>query len=87
MYLMVDTNGNIFQRKEISGWSNVPAALAYTDATMIYDGSILAISNGGQLHLLATPSGPAQDMNYNLPHQPRSVAVLRTFNRPRRHVP
>ena len=76
MYLMLDTNGAIFQRKEISGWSNVPTALTYTDATMIYDGSILAISNAGQLHLLATLSGPAQDMAHNLPHQPHSVAAL-----------
>ncbi|MGP4028900.1 phospholipase D-like domain-containing protein [Actinomadura sp. 3N407] len=80
MYLMVDPNGNIFRRKEISGWFKVPtshhAASVYLDATMIYDGSILAINVAGQLHLLATPSGPAEIMNHALASRPHAVATL-----------
>lgn len=80
MYLKVSPNGNIFRRKEITGWFSFPtshqASLLYTDVTMIYDGSILAISTGGQLHLLATPGGLPDDMNHNLASQPHSVAAL-----------
>jgi phosphatidylserine/phosphatidylglycerophosphate/cardiolipin synthase-like enzyme len=80
MYLKVAPNGNIYRRKEISGWFSFPtshqAALVYIDATMIYDGSILAISAAGQLHLLATPSGLPENMNHNLASQPHSVAAL-----------
>ena len=82
---MVDPAGIIFQRKEISGWYKVPtahqAALLYTDATMIYNGSLLAISAAPplpglpQLHLLATPSGPTDVINPNLAW-PVSVATL-----------
>ena len=87
MYVMVDANGTIFQRKEISGWYKFPtahaAALRYTDATMLYDGSILAISAPGypplvasQLHLLATPTGPAEVINPNLGSAPVSITTL-----------
>jgi phosphatidylserine/phosphatidylglycerophosphate/cardiolipin synthase-like enzyme len=87
MYLMVALNGFIFQRKEISGWYKFPtthaANLRYTDATMLYDGSILAISAAGyaplvagRLHLLATPTGPAEIIDPNLGSAPVSVATL-----------
>jgi phosphatidylserine/phosphatidylglycerophosphate/cardiolipin synthase-like enzyme len=86
MYLMVDANG-IFQRKEISGWNKLPtahaAALRYTDATMLYDGSIVGISAAGypplvagRLHLLATPAGPAEVMDPNLGSAPVAVTTL-----------
>src|SRR5215472_10513268 len=80
MFLKVDPNGNIHQRRAVEGWSkaNTPHAanLVYIDATMIYDGSILAISTAGQLHLLATPSGPAENMNLVLPNPPHAVTTL-----------
>jgi phosphatidylserine/phosphatidylglycerophosphate/cardiolipin synthase-like enzyme len=80
MYLKMDPNGNIFQRKEISGWYKFPtphqAALAYVDATMLFDGSILAITAGGGLELLATPSGPAENAPHTLASAPRRTATL-----------
>jgi phosphatidylserine/phosphatidylglycerophosphate/cardiolipin synthase-like enzyme len=80
MFLKVDANGNIFQRKEVAGWTkaNTPHApsLVYVDATMLYDGSILAISTANRLQLLATPSGPAEDMHLVLPNPPHAVTTL-----------
>jgi phosphatidylserine/phosphatidylglycerophosphate/cardiolipin synthase-like enzyme len=83
MFLKVDANGSILQRREIAGWSKAvtshAANLAYIDATMIYDGSILAITTANptnELHLLATPSGPAMDMHHGLPSPPHAVTTL-----------
>ena len=47
MYLKVGPDHKIYKRRAISGWNKVryqyPNLVLYVDATMLYDGSILAV--------------------------------------------
>jgi hypothetical protein len=50
------------RRRAISGWNKVriqrPSLPRYVDTTKLYDASILAVHESGDLHLLATASAP-----------------------------
>ena len=74
MYLKVGPDHKIYKRRAISGWNKVryqrPRPGVYVDATMLYDGSIVAVHTSGDLHLLATLSSPPEVV-----HTPGTVAV------------
>jgi phosphatidylserine/phosphatidylglycerophosphate/cardiolipin synthase-like enzyme len=79
MYLKVGPDHKIYKRRAISGWNKVryqhPNLVLYVDATMLYDGSILAVHSSGDLHLLATASAPPDVVA----HTPGTVVAVTTL--------
>ncbi|MGB0098206.1 MAG: hypothetical protein WBP81_37415 [Solirubrobacteraceae bacterium] len=79
MYLKVGPDHKIYKRRAISGWNKVryqhPNLVLYVDATMLYDGSILAVHTSGDLHVLATASAPPDVVT----HTPGKVVAVTTL--------
>ena len=77
MYITVGTDGKIYV-KPTRGWADVTSphaqGLTFLDATMLHDGSILAIDAAHNLQILATPAGPADKIACNI--QPEAVTTL-----------
>ena len=70
MYFKVGTDGLIYVRKNIACWTRIQHQYEYAGATMLRNGTILAIPSkvgDGGLHVLATPTAPPEILIAGVP--------------------